>query len=321
MNNKDLSKLIFPKIEPNSSGMLQLDDIHTMYWEESGNKKGIPIVFLHGGPGAGTLPIYRQYFDPHAYRIILYDQRGSGKSIPLGETKNNTTQDLVADIEKLRKQLKIDQWIIFGGSWGSTLALVYAETHPKNCLGLILRGIFLCRKIEIDWFLYGMKYIFPEEWQNFAEHVNESERGNLLESYHKLLNNPDPNVYIPAAIAWSTYEASCISLIKSPDIIKTFQDKVVAIGLAKMESHYFLNNIFLPENSILDNTDKIIDIPSVIVHGRYDIVCPVMNAYDLKAKLPDSTLKIVPDAGHSGFEYGICQELVAATEKFKRELQ
>ncbi len=308
----------YPPIEPYDSGMLALDDTHILYWEQSGNPNGKPVVFLHGGPGAGTSPKQRQFFDPAHYRIILFDQRGSGKSLPLGEAKNNTTQHLVSDIETLRRMLDIENWLVFGGSWGSTLALVYAIMHPMRVTGLILRGIFLCRKSEIDWFFYGMRNVFPEAWQEFVSIIPESERGDLLSAYHKRLFSGDKDSALAAARNYSKYEGACSSLLPNPGLVQNFLNDTVAIGLARMEAHYFKNNIFLSENYILDNIAKIRDIPGIIVQGRYDMPCPAISAYDLKRAWAKADLRIVPDAGHSAFEPGICAELVRATEEFKR---
>ncbi len=308
----------YPPIEPYDSGMLALDDTHIMYWEQSGNPNGVPVVFLHGGPGAGTSPKHRRFFDPAHYRIILFDQRGSGKSLPLGEAKNNTTQHLVSDIETLRRMLDIENWLVFGGSWGSTLALVYAIMHPARVTGLILRGIFLCRKSEIDWFFYGMRNVFPEAWEEFVSIIPESERGDLLSAYHKRLFSENKDSALAAARNYSKYEGACSTLLPNPTLVQNFMNDTVAIGLARMEAHYFKNNIFLPENYILDNIEKIRDIPGIIVQGRYDMPCPAISAHDLKRGWPKADLRIIPDAGHSAYESGICAELVKATEAFKR---
>ena len=297
--------------------MLQVDSMHTLYWEESGNPEGIPVVFLHGGPCAGTVPENRRFFDPSSYRIILFDQRGSGRSTPLGEIKNNTTQLLLSDIETLRIFLEIETWLIFGGSWGSTLALVYAETFPNRCRALILRGIFLCRKEEIDWFLYGIKSFFPENWMAFEGHLPGIERNNLLENYYRRLVDPDPAIHMPAAIAWSLYEGSCSSLTPNECGMADFKREEFALGLARMEAHYFVNNIFLPENYILDNSEVLSKIPGVIVQGRYDMVCPISAAMDLSRVWERAELVIVPNAGHSSSETGISAALIGATNRFR----
>ena len=308
---------LYPDIEPYDAGMLALDGLHHMYWEVSGNPKGKPVVFLHGGPGAGASPAHRRFFDPRHYRIVVFDQRGAGRSTPLGELKDNTTPHLIADMEKLRNHLNIDRWLVFGGSWGSTLALAYAEAHPVRCSGLILRGIFLCRKSEIDWFLYDLKNLFPEAWHAFAGYIPEAERGDLLTAYYQRLTHPDPAVHMPAARAWGRYEGSCSTLMPSPETVAYFGGDVVALGLARIEAHYFTHDIFLPINSLLENVNKIKQIPGVIVQGRYDAVCPIISADNLHRAWPEAEYVIVPDAGHAAWEPGICRQLVAACEKFK----
>jgi len=305
---------LFPEIAPRDSGYLQLDDLHSMYWEESGNPNGIPVVFLHGGPGAGSGPQHRRFFDPTRYRIVIFDQRGAGRSRPFGELRNNTTPLLISDIELLRKKLEINQWVVFGGSWGSTLALAYAEAHPERCLGLILRGIFLCRPSEIEWFLYGLRQIFPDQWEKFSSHIPEAERGDLLHAYHSRLIDPDPAVHMPAARAWGTYEGACRTGIRSIATQHHFASDSVALSLARIEAHYFVNHIFLPENSLLDQIDRIRHLPCHIVQGRYDAVCPAVSAYELHQVWPTAHYTVVADAGHAAFEPGIRSELVRATE-------
>lgn len=312
---------LYPVLDPYRQGMLSVDDLHTLYWEESGNPDGVPIVFIHGGPGAGASASSRRFFDPTFYRIIVFDQRGSGRSTPLGEVRQNTTPLLIADMELLRHHLNVTQWVLFGGSWGSTLALAYAQHHPSQCLGLILRGIFLCRKFEIDWFLYGMRVIFPEMWQEFSHYIPKEERHDLLQAYHRLLMNPDPNIYIPAAKMWSKYEGACATLMPSPETVAAFLDETLAIGLARLEAHYFLNDIFLPENFLLDNIHRIRHLPAVIIQGRYDIVCPMVTAQEVHEAWPEAEYIIVPDAGHSAFDFALCQELVDACDRFKAILQ
>jgi proline iminopeptidase len=311
---------LYPEIEPYAAGMLPLDALHTMYWETSGNPAGVPVVFLHGGPGSGASPKHRRFFDPDAYRIVVYDQRGAGRSTPLGELRENTTPHLLDDLERLRRHLRIERWLVFGGSWGSTLALAYAEAHPERCLGLVLRGIFLCRKSEIDWFLYGLRNIFPEPWERFAGFLPPGERVDLLASYYRRLADPDRAVHMPAAKAWSIYEGSCSTLLPSQETIDHFAGDVVALGLARMEAHYFVNGIFLPENALLANAHRLRGIPGVIVQGRYDVVCPIVSAHDLVAAWPGVEYQVIPDAGHSAWEPGICAALVAACERFKRRL-
>jgi proline iminopeptidase len=308
---------LFPEIEPHRSGMLRLDAVHSMYWEECGNPQGIPAVFLHGGPGAGSSPKHRRFFDPRAYRIIVYDQRGAGRSTPLGELRDNTTPHLIGDLETLRRHLGVEQWLVFGGSWGSTLAIAYAEAHPDRCLGLALRGIFLCRRSEIEWFLYGLRNIFPEPWEKFAGFLPPAERNELLAHYHRRLVDPDPAMHMPAARAWSVYEGSCSTLLPSAETVAYFAGDVVALGLARMEAHYFVNDIFLPPDSLLQNADRLRGIPGVIVQGRYDVVCPAVSAHELHGAWPEAAYRLVPDAGHSAWEPGILSGLVDATERFK----
>lgn len=308
---------LYPEVEPYNSGMLELDGLHAMYWEESGNPKGAPVVFLHGGPGAGSAPAHRRFFDPAHYRIVIYDQRGAGRSRPLGELKENTTPILVDDIERLRRHLNVERWLVFGGSWGSTLALAFGSAHPERCSGFILRGIFLCRPAEIDWFLYGLRNVFPEAWAAFAGVIPESERGDLLSAYLHRLTDPDPLVHMPAARAWSMYEGSCSTLLPSAETVAYFASDAVALGLARIEAHYFTHGIFLPENALLRNVERLRNIPAVIIQGRYDAVCPIVTADDLHREWPQAEYIVVPDAGHSAWEPGICAELVKATERFK----
>lgn len=316
MNNR-LTNTLYPEIQPNRHGMLPLDSIHTMYWEESGNPGGVPVVFLHGGPGAGSTPNHRRFFDPAYYRIIVYDQRGAGRSTPLGEIQNNTTPLLIGDLETLRQHLNINQWFVFGGSWGSTLALAYGETHPERCLGLALRGIFLCRKPEIDWFLYGLRNLFPEAWREFTAPLSIEEKKDILSAYHQRLMHSDPAVHMPAARRWSTYEGSCSTLLPNPATVNYFASDTVALGLARLEAHYFSNDIFLPENSLLDNVHKLHSIPTVIVQGRYDAVCPIVSADDLHHAWSQAEYIVIDDAGHSVWEPGIQAALVNAMDRFK----
>jgi proline iminopeptidase len=317
MDTSALRSSLYPEIEPYNAGMLDLDGRHRMYFEESGNPKGAPVLFLHGGPGAGAAAAHRRFFDPAHYRIVIFDQRGAGRSTPLGEITDNTTPLLVADIEKLREHLGIKSWVVFGGSWGSTLALAYGEFHPERCTGLILRGIFLCRKSEIDWFLYELRNIFPEAWRAFSDPIPATERDDLLSAYYSRLTNPDPAVHMPAARTWGTYEGSCSTLMPSPETVAYFAGDVVSLGLARIEAHYFKHDIFLPENYLLANVDRIRNIPGVIVQGRYDAVCPIVSADDLHRAWPEAEYHIIPDAGHSAWEPGICAALVRACEKFK----
>jgi proline iminopeptidase len=311
----DLAPL-HPPLTPYASGMLETAGIHRIYWETSGNPDGIPVLFVHGGPGSGTSAIQRQFFDPVRYRIVLFDQRGSGRSTPHGELTDNTTPHLIADMEALRRELGIDAWLVFGGSWGSTLALAYAETHPERCRGLVLRGIFLCRKSEIDWFLYGIRALFPEAQRQLAEFIPESERHDLLAAYHRRLLDPDPAVHQPAAFQWATFEASCSTLLPNPGLVSAFCSEKTALSLSRIEAHYFANRIFLPDNSLLAHVDRIRSIPTVIVQGRYDVVCPIVSADELARAWPEARYVIVADAGHSAFEPGIARELVAACNRF-----
>ena len=311
---------LFPPNEPFDSGMLDLEAPHRMYYEQSGKPGGVPVVFLHGGPGAGASAVHRQFFDPRFYRIVVFDQRGAGRSTPLGCLENNTTQHLIADMERLRERLGVDKWLVFGGSWGSTLGLAYAEHHPERCLGLVLRGIFLCRRSEIDWFLYGLRAIFPEAWRTFSGYVPESERADLLSAFHKRLVHPDPAVHMPAARCWSVYEGSCSTLLPNPALVADFASDRVALGLARIEAHYFRHDIFLPDDFLLKNAARLKNVRGVIVQGRYDIVCPTVSADDLHRAWPEAEYTIVPDAGHSAFEPGIRSRLIAATEAFKAKV-
>lgn len=308
---------IFPPIEPYATGMLKLDSIHTMYWEQSGNPSGMPVVFLHGGPGAGSTPTHRRFFDPSYYRIVVYDQRGAGRSTPLGSLEANTTAHLVADLETLRGHLGIENWVVFGGSWGSTLALAYGEAHPERTRALILRGIFLCRQREIDWFLYGMRTVFPEAWRNFAGFVPDAERGDLLDAYYRRLVDPDPAIHLPAARAWSTYEGACSTLLPSPDTVAAFGEDRMALGLARIEAHYFRRNVIGPDEDLVARADRIRHVPGVIVQGRYDMVCPIVSADELARAWSAAEYIVVPDAGHSAMEPGIRTQLVAAAERLK----
>jgi proline iminopeptidase len=307
---------LYPPITPYASGMLETTGIHRIYWEISGNPDGIPVLFVHGGPGSGTSPNQRRFFDPARYRIVLFDQRGSGRSTPHGELTDNTTPHLIADMEALRRELGIERWLVFGGSWGSTLTLAYAETHPDRCAGLVLRGIFLCRASEIDWFLYGIRAFFPEAQRQLAEFIPPEERHDLLDAYHRRLVNPDPAVHQPAAYQWATFEACCSTLLPSSELVAAFGSEQTALSLSRIEAHYFVNHIFLPDNCLLDNVGRIRSIPAVIVQGRYDAVCPIVSADELARAWPEARYVIVADAGHSAFEPGIARELVAACDRF-----
>jgi proline iminopeptidase len=309
---------LYPPIDPYGSGLLTLDNTHRMYWEQSGNPRGAPVVFLHGGPGAGATSAHRRFFDPQHYRIVVFDQRGSGRSTPHGETRDNTTGHLVADMERLREHLGIEAWHVFGGSWGSTLALAYAQAHPARARSLVLRGIFLGRPSEIEWFLYGIRSVFPEAWRAFAGHLPEAERGDLLEAYWRRLVDPDPAIHLPAARAWSAFEGSCSTLMPSPETVSAFSEDRMALGLARIEAHYFRNAIFLDPDTLLDGVDRVRDVSTTIVQGRYDMVCPIVTADALAARWPEARYVVVPDAGHSAMEPGIRAHLVAAMERAKR---
>jgi proline iminopeptidase len=315
------NSFLYPPIEPHAQGWLDTPSVHRIYWETSGNPAGIPVVFIHGGPGSGTSPLQRRFFDPVRYRIVLFDQRGSGQSTPHGELDGNTTPDLIDDMEKLREMLGIERWLVFGGSWGSTLALAYGEAHPERCLGFVLRGIFLCRSSEIDWFLHGIRAFFPEAQRELAEFIPDDERDDLLAAYHRRLIDPDPQVHLPAARVWAEFEASCSTLLPNPQLVSAFCSDRTALSLARIEAHYFVNDIFLPDNSLLDQLPRIRHLPCTIVQGRYDAVCPIISADELARAWPEARYVIVDDAGHSAFEPGISQALVAATDAFALSLQ
>ncbi len=308
---------LFPPLQANRSGMLPVDDLHTLYWEECGNPHGVPVLFLHGGPGGGISPRHRQFFNPEYYRIVLFDQRGAGKSTPLGEYRDNTTQLLISDIEALRAMLGIEQWLVFGGSWGATLALAYGQAHPQNCLGFILRGIFLCTRAEIDWFMYGMRWFFPEAHAAFVAPIPLEERGDLLQAYKRRLFSDDAQVSLQAARDWSRYEGQCLFLKPQPEMQQVFEDDVVALGVGRLEAHYFLHHGFMEEDQLIRNLDRIRHLPAVIIQGRYDAVCPPVSAYRLHEAWPQARLRIIADAGHAALEPGTAAALVAATEQFR----
>lgn len=311
---------LYPAISPYQTHELPVDNLHTLYVEECGNPNGLPVVFLHGGPGCGTAPEHRQFFDPERYRIVLFDQRGCGRSMPHAELKQNTTLDLVQDLETIRRTLNIDQWWIFGGSWGATLALVYAEHHPEKVLGLVLRGIFLCRQKDIDWFYqHGASRIFPDLWQEFESLVAPEQRHQMLQAYHQLLTGGDDVSRMHAAKNWSRWEAVCSTLQPSPKLEDQFVMPHFALAMARIECHYFMHQIFLEENYILNHIDKIQEIPGVIVHGRYDMVCPLDNAIALSNAWPKASLNIIREAGHSAFEPGITHALIQATNRIVSE--
>jgi len=309
---------LYPEITPYNEFSLQVSDIHTIHVEESGNKSGKPVIFLHGGPGGGIEPVYRQYFNSKKWRIIIFDQRGCGKSTPHAELEENTTWDLVADIEKIRTHLNIDNWVVFGGSWGSTLSLSYAITHADRCKGLILRGIFMIRKKEIDWFYQeGASYIYPDAWEKYLEPIPEKERFDLVKAYYKRLTSSDELVRLQAAKAWSIWESSTSKLIPNKKSLHQFDDIKVAEAFARIECHYFSNRGFFETDEwLLENVHLISNIPTVIVQGRYDVVCPIISAWELHKKLPKADFHIVQDAGHSMTEKGIASKLIEYTEKY-----
>ncbi len=308
---------LFPSIDPYETGRLAVDALHEIYWEKSGNPNGIPVLFLHGGPGAGATKQHRRFFDPESYLIIIFDQRGAGRSTPLGEITDNTTPHLIADMELLRQHLTIDSWILFGGSWGSSLAIAYAEQYPERCKSLVLRGIFLCRRHEIKWFLWGMKIFFPEAWDAFVGHLPTKERIDLLGNYYRRLTDPDPDIHMPAAQAWTLYEGSCSTLLPDPEALVTLTEPNAALGLARIEAHYFTHNMFIEEGALLAHARKLETIPGVIVQGRYDMVCPIASAAELSSAWPEAVFKIIDDAGHSAMEPGIRRALVKAMESIK----
>jgi proline iminopeptidase len=312
---------LFPDIKPYTTHRLEVDPPHQLYVEECGIPDGIPVLFVHGGPGAGCSPKHRCFFDPTVYRIILFDQRGSGRSTPHAELSGNNTQALVADIERLRVFLGIDKWLLFGGSWGSTLSLIYAERFPERVSGLILRGIFLCRRQDLLWFYQdGASHIFPDYWQQFIAPVPLAERGDMMRAYYKLLTGNNELARMGAAKAWSGWEAQCSTIKPDTQLVDQFTDPRFALALARIEAHYFINDAFIEANEILDNAHRLKGIPGVIIHGRYDMVCPFDNAFALKQAWPEADLHIVRDAGHSAMEPATTEALVRATNRFAREL-
>jgi proline iminopeptidase len=315
----DLTHALFPALEPLCSGRLAVDAIHSLYWEECGNPQGVPVLFLHGGPGAGISAKHRQFFDPAHYRIVLFDQRGAGQSTPLGETRHNTTPLLISDIERLRALLGIDQWLLFGGSWGSTLALAYAQAHPENCSGLVLRGIFLCTQAEIDWFLKGMRWFYPDVHAQFVAPIAEGARGDLLGAFCQRLFGEDAAAALEAARAWYRYEDSTLHLLPDPQAQTQSESDAVALTVARLEAHYFRHAGFIEEDQLIRNLSRIRHLPAVIVQGRYDVICPPLSAWRLHQAWPEASLHLIPDAGHSAFEPGIASALVRATEQFRRE--
>ncbi|MBN2751246.1 MAG: prolyl aminopeptidase [Rhodospirillaceae bacterium] len=322
---RDLDSLratdLYPPISPHISGLLPVGDGHTLYWEQCGTPWGIPVIYLHGGPGSGCLPTHRRFYDPDHYRIVLFDQRGCGRSTPLGETRANTTAHLIADIEALRQHLGISRWLISGGSWGTTLALAYGQAHPESCLGFILRGVFLFSAEEVNWFLHGMGRFFPEAERHWLDHLSETERSTPLPAYARRLNDPDPMVHGPAAHIWNAYEHACSSLrgTKKPEIDWCVPADMVGkdvVALARLEIHYMQQLGFLAPNQLLNGLSAIRDLPAAVVQGRYDMVCPIKTAESVVRAWPGSAFTVVPDAGHSAFEPGIRSAMVRYTDAF-----
>lgn len=312
---------LYPEIKPYQRHELQVDEHHTLYIDESGSPDGIPVLFVHGGPGGACGKYDRRFFDPERYRIILFDQRGCGRSTPHSELKGNTTQELISDIEKIRTHLNIEKWVLFGGSWGSTLSLLYAQSYPEHVEALILRGIFLCRQKDLHWFYQeGADRLFPDYWQDFIQPIPEAERGNLLAAYYKRLTGDNEIAKMSAAKAWSLWEGRCATLRPNPDIVSSFANPHRALAMARIEAHFFTNDCFIDENQILNNIDKLEGIPGTIVHGRYDAICPLDNAYELHHAWTDSELRIIRDAGHASTEPGIADALVKATDELARDI-
>ena len=310
---------LYPAIEPFDSGFLQVSPLHRLYYEQSGNPKGQPVVFLHGGPGSGSGPRMRRFFDPAHYRIVMFDQRGSGRSTPHAELVDNTTWHLVEDMEVLRTHLGFERWMVFGGSWGSTLALAYAQKFPQRCSALVLRGIFMLRRSELTWFYQdGCSALFPDLWEDYLRPIPVAERGDLISAYHRRLTGPDAGQRLQAARAWSVWEARTSFLRESPEYVAAFDSEERALAFARIECHYFVNGGFFEcDDQLLRDANRLRDIPGIIVQGRYDVVCPARSAWDLHRAWPQSMLRIVADAGHSAFETGITHELVEATDRFR----
>lgn len=312
---------LFPDIRPYQEHNLPVDHLHTLYVEESGSPDGIPVLFVHGGPGAGCSKYDRRFFDPERYRIILFDQRGTGRSTPHAELENNTTAHLVQDIEAIRTRLKVDKWVLFGGSWGSTLSLVYAQTFPERVLGMVLRGIFLCRERDLHWFYQsGADRIFPDYWQDYANQIPPEEQDDFITAYHLRLTGANELAKMSAAKSWSIWEGRCATLRPNNDVVQRFSDPHLALSLARIEAHYFVNKAFLEPDQIIRNAGNLNGIPGIIIHGRYDIVCPLDNAVALHNAWPDSELHIIRDAGHSSAEPTIADALVKATQEMAAHL-
>ena len=322
MSAAHLDDILYPEIEPFETGELFVGDGNRVYWEQSGNPDGKPVVFLHGGPGAGTSPWHRRFFDPEKYRIVLFDQRGCGKSTPHAsdpdaDLSHNTTWHLVADIELLRRNLGIDRWMVFGGSWGSALALAYAQSHAEFVSEIVLRGVFTLRAHELEWFYEGgASAIFPDLWEEFIAPIPVLERSCMIEAYHRRLTNPDPAVHQPAGVAWSRWEASTLTLLPDPDLVSSMTEPAAATAFARIENHYFLNEGWFREGQLIADAAAIRHIPGVIVQGRYDVCTPIMTAWDLHRAWPEADLVVVADASHSASEPGIAAALRAATDRF-----
>jgi proline iminopeptidase len=315
-------RTLFPDIKPYATHRLAVEEPHQLYVEESGNPEGIPVLFIHGGPGAGCEDYHRRFFDAARFRIILMDQRGAGRSTPLAELANNSTDRLIADIETLREFLGIDQWLLFGGSWGSTLSLVYAQAHPQRVTGMVLRGIFLCRPEDIHWFYQnGASRVFPDYWEDYLAQIPEHERGDMVPAYYKRLTSRNELEQIQAAKAWSIWEGRCATLHPNPDVVEHFGHPHVAIALARIECHYFMNQSFLEPDQIVRDAHKLANIPAVIVHGRYDMVCPLDNALALSRAWPQADLQIIRDAGHSASEPAIVDALMRAVENVAAKVE
>ncbi len=308
---------LFPEIEPYDVGRIALDNIHTMAYEQSGNPDGVPVLFIHGGPGGGCAPHNRQFFDPDHYRIILFDQRGAGQSTPHGELQDNTTDNLLADIETLREHLGIEKWLIFGGSWGATLGLHYGENYPDRCTGFILRGIYLCREMDADWFFYVVCHLFPEAWHQFSDFIPEAERGDLLQAYHSRIHDPDPAVHQPAAYHFNRYACTLLTLVQDHDIIDEMIHEEGALESARIQTHYFINEMFIGKDALLHNLHKVAHLPAIVIHGRYDVTCPVVSSFELAQNWPEAELHIIEAAGHRSSEGNTKEMLVYATEAFK----
>ncbi len=310
---------LFAEIEPYETGFLPVEGGHSVYWEQVGNPQGRPALFLHGGPGAGAGAVHRRFFDPAYWRVVIFDQRGAGRSRPHGSIAGNSTPLLLQDIEALRRHLEIERWLLFGGSWGSTLALCYAQAHPDRVTAMVLRGIFLGRPEELDWFLHGLGRVFPDAHAAFAGHLPEAERGDLLGAYLSRLTDPDPRIHLAASRAWSVYEGTCSTLLPTPASVAGFSRDRATLGLARIEAHYFANKLFLPADGLLARMGRIAHLPVEIIQGRYDMICPVASAFSLSRAWPQARLNIIPDAGHSALEPGIRRALVGAVEAFRKD--